>query len=388
MKNTEQKIPALRFPEFEGEWVEKRLGEIARITTGTSNRIDSILDGEYAFFDRSQEIRTSNIYLFDGEAIIMAGEGQEFIPKYFIGKFDLHQRAYAIMNLVDVHGLYVYYYIFENRNYFSRYAVGSTVKSLRLDTFEKMRVKLPCLDEQHQIADFLSAVDKRLQSLKEKKTKLEEYKQGVMQRIFSEELRFTRPDGSAYPDWEEKRLGEVAKLQGGFAFKSELFKTEGIPIIRISNISPENRIDIDNLVYYDKFDNDDRYLLNRGDLIIALSGATTGKSCVYNLDHISYLNQRVGVFRKRDKELYYNFLVQFVFSWLFIKELNAVLVAGAQPNISPSDIELFELNIPCYDEQHQIADFLSSIDDKIALLTKQIQSTEQYKKGLLQQLFV
>jgi len=96
-----QLVPKLRFPEFKnsGEWEEKKLGEVAFITTGKSNREDSLKeDGIYTFFDRSEDIRTSNKYLFDTEAIIVGGEGQKFIPKYFVGKFDLHQRAYAIMN--------------------------------------------------------------------------------------------------------------------------------------------------------------------------------------------------------------------------------------------------------------------------------------------------
>ena len=70
-----------------GEWEEKTLKDLARITTGSSNRVDSNLDGEYTFFDRSQDIRSSNIYLFDSEAVIVGGEGKEFVPKYFKGKF-------------------------------------------------------------------------------------------------------------------------------------------------------------------------------------------------------------------------------------------------------------------------------------------------------------
>jgi type I restriction enzyme S subunit len=94
----------LRFKDEDGndfpDWEVKRLGEIATVKTGSSNRQDSTLVGEFVFFDRSQDIRTSNIYLFDKEAIIVPGEGQEFIPKYYIGKFDLHQRTYAIFDFI------------------------------------------------------------------------------------------------------------------------------------------------------------------------------------------------------------------------------------------------------------------------------------------------
>ncbi len=124
----------VRFKGFSEEWEEVRLGEIAKITTGISNREDSSEKGGlYTFFDRSEDIRTSDKYLFDGEAIIVAGEGQKFIPKYFIGKFDLHQRTYAIMNFnyLVVEAKYLFYHIYQNKNYFLSQAVGSTVKSLR-----------------------------------------------------------------------------------------------------------------------------------------------------------------------------------------------------------------------------------------------------------------
>ncbi len=143
-------------------WEVKKLEEVAMITTGASNREDSILDGEYTFFDRSQDIRTSNRYLFDKEAIIIPGEGQEFVPRYFFGKFDLHQRTYAIFNFKNIDGKYLYYHIFNNNWYLKSHAVGSTVKSLRLPMFQSMPLKVPCIEEQVLIADFLSKIDLKL----------------------------------------------------------------------------------------------------------------------------------------------------------------------------------------------------------------------------------
>lgn len=248
---------------------------------------------------------------------------------------------------------------------------------------------LPSLEEQTRIANFLSSVDEKLNLLKEKKALLEEYKKGVMQKIFNQEIRFKDDNGNDFEDWEEKTIGEVCKLQGGYAFKSNLFKTSGIPIIRISNISNNNNhIELNNIVFYDKIENDNNFLVKNGDLLIAMSGATTGKSSVYNLNYNSYLNQRVGLFKSKIKELYYPYLIQFVFSIEFEKQLDSVLVAGAQPNISSSSIENFNLPLPCLKEQTKIANFLSAIDEKIELVSNQIKDTHEYKKGLLQQMFV
>ncbi|MCU8024417.1 restriction endonuclease subunit S, partial [Shewanella sp. SM78] len=158
---------------FEGEWEEVQLDEISDITTGSSNREDSSLDGEFTFFDRSEDIRTSSRYLFDSEAVIVAGEGQDFVPKYFKGKFDLHQRTYAIINIENAIGKFLYFYIGYNRHYFLAQAVGSTVKSLRLPMFKKMPIILPCLEEQQRIASVLTAADKEIELLQ---TKLAHFK--------------------------------------------------------------------------------------------------------------------------------------------------------------------------------------------------------------------
>ena len=178
----------LRFKDENGkdfpEWEEKKLGEIAKITTGSSNREDSNLDGKYIFFDRSIDLRFSNRFLFDVEAIIVPGEGQEFVPKYFKGKFDLHQRTYAIMNFENQNGKFLFYSIGYNSNHLNSHAVGSTVKSLRLPMFEKMPISLPCLSEQTKIANFLSAIDEKINHTENQIQKTQEWKKGLLQRMF------------------------------------------------------------------------------------------------------------------------------------------------------------------------------------------------------------
>ncbi|GAA8584384.1 hypothetical protein HpDR63_01920 [Helicobacter pylori] len=166
--------------------------------------------------------------------------------------------------------------------------------------------------------------------------------------------------------WQKVRLGDICYLKNGFSFKSDLFKNMGIPIIRISNISSvDNCINTNDLVFYDPILIDNDYILKQGDLILAMSGATTGKSCLYNL----YLNQRVGVFRAKTS-FCYDFLVQFVFSELFTSRLKLILTAGDQPNISSFDIEDFEILLPPLNEQIAIANILSALDSEITLALK------------------
>ncbi len=166
------------------EWQKKKLGEIGTITTGSSNREDSILNGEYTFFDRSQDVRTSNRFLFDKEAVIVPGEGQEFIPKYFIGKFDLHQRTYAVFDFIGINGKYLYYHLLNDDKHLQSQAVGSTVKSLRLPMFKTMPINLPSIPEQTKIANFLSFLDSKINIETQFLHKLEEQKKYFLHQMF------------------------------------------------------------------------------------------------------------------------------------------------------------------------------------------------------------
>ena len=178
----------LRFKDDNGKnyphWEEKKLGDLCDITTGKSNREDSGIDGKYTFFDRSEDIRKSSIYLFDAEAVIVAGEGSSFPPKYFRGKFDLHQRTYAIMGFENLFGRYLFYYLHQYKNYFVRYAVGSTVKSLRLPIFKKMNIYLPSFEEQKKIANFLSSLDSKIELVSTQIENTKSFKKGLLQQMF------------------------------------------------------------------------------------------------------------------------------------------------------------------------------------------------------------
>lgn len=179
-----------RLKGFTSPWHEVKLGDISKISTGESNREDSSLNGKYTFFDRSQDVRTSNRYLFDGEAIIVAGEGQDFIPKYFVGKFDLHQRSYCIMNFKNIFGKFLFFLLNLNKNYFLQQAVGSTVKSLRLPMFLKMKLYVPSdLAEQKAIAEILSKADEEIELLNKKLEAFKQEKKALMQQLLTGKIR-------------------------------------------------------------------------------------------------------------------------------------------------------------------------------------------------------
>ncbi|MHB8413781.1 MAG: restriction endonuclease subunit S [Thermoplasmataceae archaeon] len=182
-----------RLPGFSGEWEVKRLGEIAHIKTGSRNNQDKSEDGEYPFFVRSATVERINSYSHDCEAILVPGEGGiGSIFHYIHGRFDVHQRVYAITQFSpDVSGKYVYLYM---TVHFGAHAmqnsVKATVDSLRLPTFQEFEITLPpTVEEQTAIAAILSDMDAELAALSEKLAKARSVKQGMMQELLTGTIR-------------------------------------------------------------------------------------------------------------------------------------------------------------------------------------------------------
>ena len=179
-------VPKLRFREFEkdGEWEIKPLGEICKIGNGKSNAQDHIENGIYPLFDRSAEIKKSNKFLFDCESVILPGEGMRFIPKYFSGKFDLHQRAYALKDFSSI-GKFIFYSMDFLQQELASKAVSSTVLSLRLPIIANFEIGYPDnKKEQQKIADCLSSLDELIEAQTKKLESLRLHKKGLMQQLF------------------------------------------------------------------------------------------------------------------------------------------------------------------------------------------------------------
>jgi len=188
-------------------WKKTELKKIARITTGSTNSQDAVENGKYPLFDRSMTIKRSNKFLFDREAVIIPGEGKEFKPRFYSGKFDLHQRAYAVYSLnEEIENKFLYYLLLNSMRYFSQFAVGSTVKSLRLPIFENLSVLLPSRVERENIVNTLSTIDDKI----EVNNKIAKTLEQMAQNIFKEWFVTNKKDS-----WIEQNIGDVCKTYGG-----------------------------------------------------------------------------------------------------------------------------------------------------------------------------
>ncbi|ANQ83088.1 restriction modification system DNA specificity domain-containing protein [Azoarcus olearius] len=182
-----------RLPGFSGEWEVKLLGDIAHIKTGSRNNEDKIEDGAYPFYVRSATVERINSYSHDCEAVLVPGEGQiGNIFHYINGRFDVHQRVYAITQFADsVSGRYVHLYMSQH---FGTWAMQNTVKatvdSLRLPTFQTFEIRLPpTLEEQTVIATILADMDAELAALEARLTKTRALKQAMMSELLTGKTR-------------------------------------------------------------------------------------------------------------------------------------------------------------------------------------------------------
>ena len=270
-------------------------------------------------------------------------------------------------------------------------AWGATISTITKEHLNDFIVGVPSIEEQQKIGTFFKQLDDTIALHQRKLDLLKEQKKGYLQKMFPKngakvpELRFAGFAG----DWEERKLGDIAPLRGGFAFKSSKFRNTGVPIVRISNILSSGEVGGD-FAYYDEQDKDDKYILPDKSAVLAMSGATTGKvSILSQTDYDKvYQNQRVGYFQSVDY-IDYGFISTIVRSELFMMQLESVLVSGAQPNVSSKEIDSFNFMIPILvQEQQKIGSFFKQLDETIALHQRKLDLLKEQKKGFLQKMFV
>lgn len=174
-----------------GDWKEYKLGECTKICTGSENNENKTEDGLYPFFVRSENVERINTYAYDGEAILVPGEGGiGKIFHYINGKFNYHQRVYKISDFKFIDGKYTYYYMYKH---FGKYALSNTVKatvdSLRLPTFEEFVIYAPKESIQKQISQILSDMDAEIEALEKELSKYKDLKIGMMQQLLTGKIR-------------------------------------------------------------------------------------------------------------------------------------------------------------------------------------------------------
>jgi type I restriction enzyme, S subunit len=402
-------VPALRFQEFVGEWKETLLNDVAEFRKGKGiSKSDIVEDGNL------ECIRYGELYTIYNEVIKdiisktnlpiktleLSQHNDVIIPASGETQLDIATASCVLksgvalsgdLNIIrsSLNGIFLSFYLNNNKKLeIAKLAQGSSVVHLYSSQLKSLKLNIPTFPEQQKIASFLSVVDEKIQQLSRKKELLEQYKKGVMQKLFSGKLRFKNENGEDYPDWEEKKLREVA---------NRIVRKNKENDLNVLTISAQLGL-VSQLEYFNKpvsaKDVTNYYLLERNDFAYNKSYSNG-----YPMGAIKRLKKYdKGVVSTLyicfcfDENISLNFMEQYFEFGLHNKEIEKVAQEGARNhgllNIGVNDFLNISLITPSIQEQQKIASFLSSIDIKIKNTNRQITQTQKFKKGLLQQMFV
>jgi type I restriction enzyme, S subunit len=263
---------------------------------------------------------------------------------------------------------------------------GQAISRITLEKINKFKFYFPELPEQTKIANFLTAVDEKITQLTQKCDLLAQYKKGVMQQIFSQELRFKDDDGRDFPKWEEKTLGQISNIKRGasprpISDKKWFSNESSIGWVRISDVSSSNKYLVRTDQYLSKEGISKSRLVTKGNIIMSIC-ATIGKPIYTNFDVCIHDGFVVFEQLQINHEFLYYYLMFIEKNWYQYGQ------PGSQVNLNSDIVSNETITIPDLKEQTQIANFLTAIDDKINNAQAQLAAVKQYKQGLLQQMFV
>ncbi|HZH69124.1 MAG TPA: restriction endonuclease subunit S [Flavobacteriaceae bacterium] len=385
---TPKRVPKLRFKEFSDDWDEKNIANILQIGSGRDYK--HLNNGLVPVYGTGGLMTYVDDYLYNGESVCIGRKGTIDKPVYLNEKFWTVDTLFYTHSFKKTFPKFVYN-VFQNINW-KLYNEASGVPSLSKATIEKIKINIPNLEEQQKIATFLTSVDKKIDQLQQKKHLLEHYKKGVMQQLFSQQLRFKDDNGNDYPEWVEKRLGNIGETLNGLTGKTKEDFVIGKPYIQYKQIFDSSKINIRDCGLVEVGENENQTKVQFGDAFFTTSSETAneiGTTSVL-LDEVDemYLNSFCFGLRISGEILNPSFS-QFLFrSAGFRRKMIPLAQGSTRYNISKGSFLKLRINIPSLEEQTKIANFLSAIDTKIALVNTQIENTQLFKKGLLQQMFV
>ncbi|EOD7864145.1 restriction endonuclease subunit S [Staphylococcus aureus] len=413
MSNTQKKnVPELRFPGFEGEWEEKKLGDLTDRVIRKNKNLESkkplTISGQLGLIDQteyfSKSVSSKNL---ENYTLIKNGEfayNKSYSNGYPLGAIKRLTRydsgvlsslyiCFSIKSEISKDFMEAYF----DSTHWYREVSGIAVEGARnhgllnifVNDFFTILIKYPSLEEQQKIGKFFSKLDRQIELEEQKLELLQQQKKCYMQKIFSQELRFKDENGEDYPDWKEKKLGDITEQSMyGIGASATRFDSKNI-YIRITDIDEKSRkLNYQNLTTPDELNN--KYKLKRNDILFARTGASTGKSYIHKEEKDIYNYYFAGFLIKFEIDEQNNplFIYQFTLTSKFNKWVKVMSVRSGQPGINSEEYAKLPLVLPNKLEQKKIAEFLDRFDQQIELEKQKIEILQQQKKGLLQSMFI
>ena len=408
--------PKLRFKEFDGYWSDSKLGQLIGISSASRVFKEQWQTSGVPFFRTSDVVsifknkKNEKVYipleLFEELSkksgkiqkgdLLVTGGGTIGIPYLVENNEPLYFKDADLLwlkssGIVEGSFLYNFFISPKFREYLKSISHTGTISHFTIEQAKVTPFQYPSKEEQTKIASFLSAVDEKISQLTQKHALLSQYKQGMMQKLFSQQIRFKADDGSEFGDWEEKLLSEIGFFKNGLNKDKESFGF-GFPFINLMDVFGKKVVKTEKLGLVDANQKDlDNYDLKKGDVLFIRSSVKS-----------EGVGQTALVIDDLPNTVYSGFLIRFRDSYGldlgfkkycfmnndFRLKLLAKSTTSANTNINQESLSALSIKIPCLAEQTKIANFLSAIDHKIEVVAQQIEQTKVWKKGLLQQMFV
>lgn len=392
-------FPRLRFKKFDGDWTAVTLESLAEVERGKFSvrpRNDPRYFGGEMPFIQTGDVTGSDVYLkgytqtlnddgirvskvFPADTILItiaANIGDTTITQYPVACPD---SVVAIQPKQDkVNTIFLKNVIDLQKDNLDSQATQNAQKNINLQVLKPLKLIVPLKEEQTQIASFLSAVDEKISQIKQKHELLSQYKQGMMQKLFSQQIRFKADDGSEFGEWEDKPLNEIAEITMGSSPKSENYNEDlnGLPLLQ-GNADIKNRKSLPRT-----YTSEITKKCNVGDILLSVRAPV---GFVATSNHYACIGRGLCSIKAKP-----NYLQSFIYQWLLSKENSwgSLSQGSTFESVNSDQIKSLGIHIPCLEEQTKIANFLSAIDQKIEVVAQQIEQAKTWKKGLLQQMFV
>lgn len=380
------------------KWKKVRLGDIANIATGFTPKTDdkTLWNGDFPWLsikgmDQGKYISKPNKTITEKalgkKKIIPAGTllmtFKLTLGKLAILKEDMFTNE-AICNFqwknseIDTEFMYYALSTIDVASFGSRAVMGITLNS---DSLDSIIVPLPSLEEQKKIAEFFKLLDQRIEKQAEKVDALKEYKRGIQQKIFTRELVFTDGNGNAYPEWEEKKLGEVAKIKKGFTPSTENRDFWNGDIHWLSITGFKGKYISEGTKFISKSALGQKSLFPAGSLVMSFK-LTLGKLGI--LTQPMMTNEAICMFDWVTGEVNNDYAFYALDRLKFEKFANQ---AAAGLTLNDESLNMLPLSIPSLPEQKKIAEVLSAFDKNIELNENNLALLKEQKKGYLQRMF-
>ena len=389
-------IPKLRFPEFSGEWEEKKIIQFCEISAGgdiDKNNSQKEFSSSYPYSVYSNSLENkglygyANYYKIDSDVVTVTGRGdvghavarhEKFVPivRLLVCKPKNNENVNFLENAINKTKIFI---------------ESTGVPQLTAPQLGNVKLFLPSLPEQQKIADFLSNVDSIITAETKILNTLQKKKKALMQKLFTQQLRFKSADGTDFPAWEEKKLGDVCNVLSGKRVPKGNKLTSvntGLKYITVSDMGDKFVSNKDIKYITQEIETKiKKYKVITGDIIISVAG-TLGKVNIiteeFNNANLTENCDKLTEFKGCITEYLYYFLQ----SDKFLDEINRIKTSSAQPKLALDRLRIFVIPVPIIEEQQKIADCLSSLDSLIQTQQKVVTTWQQRKKALLQQMFI